>query len=40
MNALLQAVIKEDVEEVRLQLALSAKRWGITFDPDDYGDST
>jgi hypothetical protein len=40
MNALLQAVIKEDVEEVRLQLALLAKRWGITFDLDDYGDST
>ena len=40
MNLLLQAVIKEDMQEVRLRLALLAKRWGITFDPDDYGDST
>jgi len=38
MNLLLQAVIKEDMEEVRLRLAVLAKKWGITFDPDDYGD--
>jgi hypothetical protein len=38
MNLLLQAVIKEDIAEVRLRLAFLAKKWGITFDPDDYGD--
>jgi len=38
MNLLLQAVIKEDMEEGRLRLAFLARTWGITFDPDDYGD--
>jgi hypothetical protein len=38
MNALLQVVINEDMEEVRLRLALLAKKWAITFDPNDYGD--
>ena len=32
MNALLQAVIKEDMEEARLRLAFLARTWGITFD--------
>jgi hypothetical protein len=32
LNALLQAVIKDDVEEIRLRLAFLAKTWGITFD--------
>ena len=32
MNELLQAVIKEDVEEIRLRLVFLAKKWGITFD--------
>jgi len=37
MNSLLQAVIWEDVEEIRLRLAFLAKTWGIMFDLDDYG---
>ena len=32
INALLQAVIKEDMEEVRLRLGFLARTWGITFD--------
>ena len=32
MNELLQAVIKEDVEEIRLRLVFLAKKWGITFE--------
>jgi len=39
MNLLLQEVIKEHLEEARLRLAFLAKKWGITFYPDDYGDS-
>ena len=37
LNALLQAVIKEDVDEIRLRLVFLAKRWGIRVDLDDYG---
>ena len=37
MNSLLQAVIGEDVEEIRIRLAFLAKTWGIMFDLDDYG---
>jgi hypothetical protein len=29
LNALLQAVIKEDMEEIRLRLVFLAKRWGL-----------
>lgn len=37
MNVLLQAVIMEDVEEIRLRLVFLAETWGIMFDLDDYG---
>jgi len=37
LNALLQAVFKEDVEEIRLRLVFLAKRWGIRVDLEDYG---
>ena len=37
LNTLLQAVIKEDVEEIRLRLVFLAKTWGIRVDLDDYG---
>jgi hypothetical protein len=37
LNALLQAVIKEDVEEIRLRLVFLAKTWGIRVDLGDYG---
>jgi hypothetical protein len=37
MNALLQAIIREDVEEIRLRLVFLAKTWGITIDLNDYG---
>ena len=37
LNTLLQAVIKEDVDEIRLRLVFLAKTWGIRVDLDGCG---